>query len=456
MRREFFLPCKRVAQLQRAGQLLVDYAVAFSICVATARFFPSLGLDHFVALHMAGILILIFWIVGLYRKERSIMNILETQKLCRAMLFIFLIFGLFAMRKSGVHASFEIAGFAMCVFVVVETERFLFFKLDQRLLRKGIGWERVIIYNNEETGRVLTRSMLRFPKFGKLPVGFLVDKRQGEGTDSKIPVLGSIDDDLESVLKVNRVDTVIVAKRAVRPKVLPSLEETCRKLGINFEFDSYLSGFSFRRMRIENVGGISVLGVRQTAETFFHRVLKRTIDLVLSVLILLMTSPLFAVVIFLSKRDSSGAAIFRQERVGKDGKFFTMFKFRTMHPQVNRYDYHPRDRNDKRVTGVGKILRQTSLDELPQLFNVIKGEMSLVGPRPEMPFIVAGYDAIQRQRLLVKPGISGLWQISADRSRPIHENIDYDLYYVENQSPLLDIAILLRTMVPVVRGLGAF
>lgn len=449
-------PWKRVARIQTLGQLLADFFVIFSLCVGTVRFFHVLNLNRFAALEIAAIVMLSFWIVGLYRRERSIMNILETQKLCRAVVFIFLILGLFFIRKPGIHTLFEIAGFAICVFVIIETERYLFFKLDQRLLLKGIGWEKVIIYDNEETGRFLVERMLRFPKFGKLPVGFLVDKKQDKRPGEKVPVLGHIDGDLEKVFEVNRIDTVIVARQGSSFDILLSLEQACRKLGIKLEFESYLWGPQFKRMRVDNVRGVSLTGVLENAGTLLPHVLKRAIDVCFSVLILLITSPLFAVVIFLTKRDSRGAAIFKQKRAGENGQLFTMFKFRTMHPRVDEYDYHPRDRNDERVTRLGRILRRTSLDELPQLFNVIKGEMSLVGPRPEMPFIVKKYDVTEKQRLLVKPGITGLWQISADRSRAIHENIDYDLYYVRNQSLLLDIAILLRTAIPVVRGLGAF
>ncbi|MCK4245202.1 MAG: sugar transferase [Candidatus Omnitrophica bacterium] len=190
-------------------------------------------------------------------------------------------------------------------------------------------------------------------------------------------------------------------------------------------------------------------------QNFFTKALKRIADIVFSALLLVISSPLFIILAILIKRDSPGAVFFRQERVGKNGRLFSMFKFRTMYAEANKYDYHPRGRDDARITKIGRMLRKTSLDELPQLMNVITGEMSLVGPRPEMPFIVKEYSQIQKQRLTVKPGLTGLWQISADRSKPIHENMEYDLYYVNNHSPLLDLAIILRTVISVIRGIGA-
>jgi len=143
--------------------------------------------------------------------------------------------------------------------------------------------------------------------------------------------------------------------------------------------------------------------------------------------------------------DSAGPVLFRQTRVGEKGRTFRILKFRTMHADSPAYMDSPCSPMDPRITTVGRFLRRTSLDELPQLINVIRGDMSLVGPRPEMPYVVAGYNELQRERLSVRPGITGLWQISADRERPIHENISYDIYYIKNRSLLLDLAILVRT-----------
>ena len=121
-----------------------------------------------------------------------------------------------------------------------------------------------------------------------------------------------------------------------------------------------------------------------------------------------------------------------------------------------KYARTPADPADSRITKVGRWLRRTSLDELPQLFNVFRGDMSLVGPRPEMPFIVETYSLLERQRLLAKPGITGVWQISAVRGEPIHANIEYDLFYLENRSILLDLAIIVKTILSVIRGVGAY
>jgi lipopolysaccharide/colanic/teichoic acid biosynthesis glycosyltransferase len=164
-------------------------------------------------------------------------------------------------------------------------------------------------------------------------------------------------------------------------------------------------------------------------------------------------SPLFLFLATLIKLDSKGPALFRQERVGLSRRRFKMFKFRTMYTEVPAYAHSPRESDDRRITRLGRFLRRTSLDELPQLLNVLRGDMSLVGPRPEMPFIVETYTERHAQRLQVKPGITGLWQLSGDRNYLIHENMEYDLYYIQHRNFFMDLAILLHTTIFAMRGI---
>jgi lipopolysaccharide/colanic/teichoic acid biosynthesis glycosyltransferase len=178
-------------------------------------------------------------------------------------------------------------------------------------------------------------------------------------------------------------------------------------------------------------------------------------DLAGSLLLLTIFAPFFLLVAGLIKLDSRGPALFRQKRVGRDGEPFYIWKFRTMQADVHPYRRSPVSNEDVRLTKVGRMLRRLSIDELPQLMNVVMGEMSLVGPRPEMPFIVKKYGSLERQRLTVKPGITGLWQISPARAMPIHHNLQYDLFYIRNRTLLMDCVILLRTVTAVVRGVGA-
>ena len=186
-----------------------------------------------------------------------------------------------------------------------------------------------------------------------------------------------------------------------------------------------------------------------------YDLIKRMFDLAMAFVLLVLAAPLMLIAALLIRLDSPGPVLFCQERVGQDGKGFLLWKFRSMYADAPRYAPSPASDCDPRVTRVGRALRRGSVDELPQLINVLRGEMSLVGPRPEMPFIVEAYTSRKRQRLAVKPGITGLWQISPARAWPIHENLGYDLHYIRHRNLALDGAILLSTIVAVVRGVGA-
>ena len=192
---------------------------------------------------------------------------------------------------------------------------------------------------------------------------------------------------------------------------------------------------------------------------------KRMLDTLGAVLLLVLVSPLMLLILLLIRIESTGAIMFRQERVGKDGQLFTIFKFRTMIPDRRRRQLpflgndrraSHKTRQDPRVTPVGKLLRRTSLDELPQIINVLKGEMSFIGPRPELPEIVADYEPWQHERHLVRPGLSGWWQVVGRSDKPMHENTELDLYYIQRCSFLLDLHIFFLTFGALLKRRGAF
>ena len=189
---------------------------------------------------------------------------------------------------------------------------------------------------------------------------------------------------------------------------------------------------------------------------FVYGFLKRFIDVGFSAAALLIFAPLWILIIILIRLDSKGRAIFFHERVGLNGKTFRLYKFRTMHETVGAQEYAPTAPNDARVTRIGKFLRHGSVDEVPQFWNVLKGDMSLVGPRPEMTFIVEKYNELQKKRLLVKPGLTGLWQIYGRKDLPLHENAEYDYWYILHRSAALDLLILLKTVTVVITGKGAY
>jgi len=188
----------------------------------------------------------------------------------------------------------------------------------------------------------------------------------------------------------------------------------------------------------------------------YYEAVKSVCDFVLALASLIIFAPFWLIIVILIHLDSKGRAVFKHTRIGRDGKPFTLYKFRTMYQGVKDQELAPRNPRDERVTRVGRFLRRTSLDEVPQLINILKGEMSLVGPRPEMPFIVEHYRPIERKRLLVKPGLTGIWQIMGRKDLPLHHNLEFDFYYIRNRSLLLDFVIILKTVAVVISGKGAY
>ena len=181
--------------------------------------------------------------------------------------------------------------------------------------------------------------------------------------------------------------------------------------------------------------------------------MKRVIDFVLALCVVIATLPFWFAIAIWIKSGSEGPVFFKQERIGRHGKPFAMYKFRSMYTTAQKYERSPEDSRDPRITPSGRFLRKTSLDELPQLLNVLKGEMALVGPRPEMPYIVHQYTPYEAQRLSVLPGITGFWQLSADRKFVIHESLEYDLYYIEHRGLFLDLTVLLHTLIFAMKGI---
>ena len=201
--------------------------------------------------------------------------------------------------------------------------------------------------------------------------------------------------------------------------------------------------------------------------TRLYEIVKRGLDILVATVVLVGLCWLFLLIALAVKLDSGGPVLFRQVRIGRSGKPFAMIKFRTMRPERRCRRAGPppgiperrrchKSRRDPRVTCIGRLLRRTCLDELPQFWNVLTGEMSLVGPRPELPEIVATYEPWQHARHLVTPGITGWWQVNRDPHRLMHEATELDLHYVRHRSLWLDLCILVRTVGAVVGGIGAF
>lgn len=252
---------------------------------------------------------------------------------------------------------------------------------------------------------------------------------------------------LPDVVVSEHVDEVFIFGDRVAYEQLWELRERSRNPAIILHLVPSFGNLYLRQIAGGFFDGAVMLSVSSPASRTFVLATKRLLDVFISALFLLLLAPLgllFSILIWL---DSKGPVLFRQQRIGLDGREFTILKFRTMFADAPAYSQTPTERADPRITRIGAILRSTGLDELPQLWNVLSGDMSLVGPRPEMPFIVSEYTPLESKRLKVRPGITGLWQVYARTANlPIHTHVEYDLYYIENMSISLDLMILLDTI----------
>ncbi|MEK7093715.1 MAG: sugar transferase [Patescibacteria group bacterium] len=205
------------------------------------------------------------------------------------------------------------------------------------------------------------------------------------------------------------------------------------------------------------IGVNSIEGIKEErVKTYAYLFAKRFLDIAMSLLGLLLTTPFYPIIILFIRWRSPGPAILKQERIGQAGYPFVIYKFRTMEAKTPLYEIGPTSEYDSRITSAGRFLRRYSLDELPQFWNILKGEMSIVGPRPEMPFLAAQHNEWQKKRLTVKPGITGLWQIFGRKDIPLSENLEYDFYYINHRSFLFDLVIILKTIPAILLGRGAY
>ena len=333
--------------------------------------------------------------------------------------------------------------------------------------RRGQWCRRVVAVGRPSDVDELARVLAREPVAGYAIVGgCFPGVEDSDVTPGGVPSLGPLTG-VVNAARAAQCDTIAVtASPSITTSTLRRLAWDLEGSGIALVVAPALTDVAGPRISIQPVAGLPLLHVDEPALGALHRIIKRVMDLTLVSLALAVLLPLFAVIATVVKVTSRGPVIFRQTRVGRGGDEFVVYKFRSMHvdaekrlAQLKRNDADGpmfKLRADPRVTAVGRWLRRFSLDELPQLWNVVKGDMSVVGPRPPLPREVESYADDVRRRLLVKPGITGLWQVSGRSDLSWDDSVRLDLYYVENWSPVLDMVILVRTVVAVVRGMGAY
>ncbi len=335
------------------------------------------------------------------------------------------------------------------------------------LMRRGIGVDRVLIVGAGEVGRRLMRNIVAQPELGYRVIGFVDDDPDKNRTDiGRFKAFGGIEN-LPRVVQEEAIDEVIITLPWMYHRKILGIMRQCERERVRARIVPDLFQLALSRVDIEDLGGIPIIGVKEVSITGWNLAFKRISDIVFSLIGLILFSPLMLLIALAIKLDSPGPVLFKQIRVGKGGQKFVFYKFRSMHQGAEEEQPKLTDldevvgptfkiRNDPRCTRVGRILRRTSLDELPQLYNVLRGEMSLVGPRPALPSEVEQYKEWHRRRLEISPGITGLWQVSGRSELTFDEMCLLDIYYLENWSPLLDLKIALKTIPAVITGTGAY
>ncbi len=315
--------------------------------------------------------------------------------------------------------------------------------------------QRVIIIGANPFGAHIAKMLTELSHDQALIVGFLDDAPAAEDMAEGMTVIGRIDQ-VAAIVVAERIDEVIVTLPYSAYDRLHTIIPALQTQSVQIRIAPNYVNLALHRARVEEFGGLAFVNLRDPALTPSQRLAKRAFDLALCLLLLPILIPIMAFIAALIRLDSRGAAFYHQERVGENGRLFKMIKFRTMIVGADRQKIVGKTPDDPRITRIGRFLRRTSLDELPQMMNVLRGEMSLVGPRPEMPWLVEQYEPWQRKRFAVPQGMTGWWQVNGRASRPMHQHTEDDLYYIQNYSILLDVIILWKTIFAVISRRGAF
>lgn len=360
-------------------------------------------------------------------------------------------------------SRFQFGLFALLAFFMLLLWRGIVRTTIHRRHARRMEMRNVLILGAGTAGRQIGEQIGKESMFGLRVVGYLDDNPH---KNRQADVVGSLDIARE-IVRSSRIDDVVIALPMSAHQRLNQIVSELHDLPVRvWVIPDYFS-LTLHKAGVFDFAGIPMLDLRAPALNEYQRMTKRSFDLILSVLCFPFWLLAMAIISLAIRLDSPGPVIFKQKRVGENGQLFTMLKFRTMSndAESKRKEVEKRDENgnrilkqrdDPRVTRVGKLLRKTSLDEIPQLLNVLDGSMSLVGPRPELPDFVDEYKPWQRKRFAVPQGITGWWQVNGRSDRPMHLHTEDDLYYVQNYSIWLDLQILARTFWVVLRRKGAY
>ena len=465
---------KRQARLVAAGVRFLDAAaIVAALLVAHVvrerflgeRFPVSAGLGSDWPILGASMLLWFgaAWLVRVYGAYRTYALRTEVARLARATVIVALLgfAGAFLARPETSRVTMAL--FYSTAFALMAGSRVVVRLAARAARRRGRNTRTFAVVGSGDFAAALARRMASRPEWGLVLAGFVAEEGAG---GSPGPVLGRLSD-LGSILERHVIDLVVFA---VSPAGMGAVEEAvalCEQMGVRVKVCLELPARRIARLTFEELDGVPVLDLSTTPTDVLALATKRAFDVAASAVVLLLAWPLMLAIAAAIKLESHGPVLFRQTRVGRNGRPFSLLKFRSMRSGAERHLEALRERNDAsdpvfklrrdpRVTRVGRLLRRASLDEVPQFWNVLVGDMSVVGPRPPLPREVERYQRWHRRRLSVRPGITCTWQVSGRSEVDFDRWVELDLQYIDSWSLWKDVQIVLRTIPAVIQGRGAY
>ncbi len=403
------------------------------------------------------------WIFNVYDAYRTRPLSTELWRIARAVALV----GVLAAAGSFLVRRFDIPRLLLVLYFVFSAAGLLASRLAARSLaasfrRAGKNARFYAVVGSGDLAMEVVRSMKSHPEWGFSLAGLILD--EGAEAPAGLPVLGRLAD-LGGLLDGQVLDQVIFALPPSRLAGVEDAARTCQEQGVAVMFCLDLLSGGIGHMALSQLDGLPALTFSTVPNDPLALAVKRAFDVVVSATVLLLLAPMLGVVALLIKLDSPGPVFFRQKRVGLNGREFDLFKFRSMVTDAEKRLAELRAKNemsgpvfkmthDPRVTKIGQFIRKTSLDEFPQFWNVLRGEMSVVGPRPPLPAEVKQYQRWQRRRLSVKPGITCTWQVSGRNNIDFEQWMRLDLHYIDNWSLWQDVQICLKTVPAVLSARG--